>query len=463
MTDITVRDDVADLARSVAGPVWLPGEDGYAAETATWNLSEAQRPAVVVGATSAGDVRAAVRFAAGHGRPVAVVATGHGAVIDSDGAVMVNVRRMNGITVDTGARAATVGAGVEARNLVEATAEAGLAPLAGSSPNVGVVGYTLGGGLSPTLGRTYGYSADHVRSFEIVTADGELRRVDADHEPDLFWAVRGGKGNFGVVTSLTVDLVPITRLYGGGMYFAAEHAEKAVDAFRRLTAAAPDALSTSLAFLRLPPVDFVPEPLRGRFTVHVRLAYLGSAADGERLVADLRASAPRLVDTVAEMPFTGIDAIHADPVDPLPGYEATTLLRDFPAEAADALLATAGPAVDTQVQVIEVRQLGGALARSPRVANAVGHRDAGYQVQASAVGEPGAVETFRQPLTSVVDAMEPWTTGSAMANFMAVYDMRPDGARRGYEPDAYARLARIKSVYDPANLFRVNLNIPPAG
>ncbi|GIF63793.1 FAD-linked oxidase [Asanoa ishikariensis] len=462
MADTTKRTDLTDLAQAVAGPVTLPGDEGYAAETATWNLAAAQRPAVAIGVTSVADVTAAVRFAAGGGLRIVVVATGHGAARGSDGAVMLNVRRMNDIQIDAAARTATIGPGVEAQPLVEAAAEAGLAPLAGSSPNVGVVGYTLGGGLSPTLGRAYGYSADHVRAIEIVTADGTLRQVDAEHEPELFWAVRGGKGNFGVVTALTVELVPVTRLYGGGLYFAAEHTERVVEAYRRLTATAPDTLSVSFAFLRLPPLPFVPEPLRGRFTVHVRFAYLGSAADGERLVADLRATAPTLIDTVAEMPFTGIPEIHADPIDPLPGYEATTLLREFPAEAAKALIAVAGPDADTPALIAEVRQLGGALSREPLVANAVSNRDAGFQFLTGAAAEPGAEEQLRGPLIGILDALAPWATGRAMANFMGTYDATPDGARRAYEPETYTRLARVKHNYDPDNLFRPSLNVIPS-
>jgi len=449
MTDIIQRSELSGLAMEVAGPVTLPGDDDYAAETATWNLAVAQRPAVAIGATSAPDVTAAVRFAAERGLPITVVSTGHGAVRGSDGSVLINVRRMNDIQIDAAERTATVGAGVEAQRLVEATAEAGLAPLAGSSPNVGVVGYTLGGGLSPTLGRAYGYSADHVRAFEIVTADGELRRVDADHEPELFWAVRGGKGNFGVVTALTLDLVPVTRLYAGGLYFAAEHTEQVVEAYRRLTAVAPDELTASFAFLRLPPMPFVPEPLRGRFTVHVRFAYLGSASDGEALLADLRATAPALIDTVAEMPFTGIDAIHADPVDPLPGYESTATLRDFPEQAAKALIAAAGPAVDTPALIVEIRQLGGALAREPRVANAVGGRDAAFQFLTGAVGPPGAHEELRGPLAAIGGALAPWATGRAMANFIGAYDTTPDGVRRAWDPATFARLAWVKQIYDP--------------
>ncbi|MDG4825410.1 FAD-binding oxidoreductase [Asanoa sp. WMMD1127] len=462
MTDIIERSDLTELAAAVAGPVAAPGDEAYTAETATWNLAQHQDPAVAVGATSVADVRAAVRFAAAHGLPVAVVATGHGAFLPTDGAVLVNMRRMNDVRVDADARTATVGGGVEAQRVVAAAAEVGLAPLAGSSPNVGFVGYTLGGGLSPTLSRSYGYSADTVRSVEIVTADGEVRQVDAEHEPDLFWAVRGGKSNFGVVTALTVDLERIDRLYGGGLYFAAEHTRAVVDAFRRLTEVAPPELSTSLAFLRLPSLPFVPEPLRDRFSVNVRLAFLGAAEDGERLFADLRATAPPIVDTVTEMPYTSTAIIHADPVDPLPAYESSGLLREFPAEAGEALIHAAGPDVDLPALVVEVRQLGGALTREPPVPNAVGHRDAAFQFLTGASGPPGHTEELRAPVTAVLAALGPWTTGSALLNFIGAFDGKAEALHRAYTPETLARLSTVKRAYDPDNLFRVNVNVPPA-
>ncbi|SNT54322.1 Berberine and berberine like [Asanoa hainanensis] len=162
------------------------------------------------------------------------------------------------------------------------------------------------------------------------------------------------------------------------------------------------------------------------------------------------------------MPFTGIPAIHADPVDPLPGYEATALLRDFPAETAEALIAAAGPDADTPALVVEVRQLGGALGREPAVANAVGSRDAGFQFLAGAAADPGAEEQLHRPLTGLLDALSPWATGRAMANFMRTYDATPDGARRAYDPETYTRLVRVKHAYDPDNLFRPSLNITPA-
>ncbi|MEE6262327.1 FAD-binding oxidoreductase [Plantactinospora sonchi] len=461
MTDVIDRDGLARLAAEVAGPVLVPGDEGYAAETATWNTPLVQRPAVAVGATSAADVQAAVRFADANGLPVAMVATGHSAVVTADGAVMINLRRINGVSVDAGSRTATIGAAVTAQQLIEAAAEVDLALLAGSSPNVGVVGYVLGGGLSSSLGRRYGFAADHVHGAEIVTADGSLRRIDADHEPDLFWAIRGGMGNFGVVTSLTIGLVPVTSLYGGGLYFAGEDVGQVLDAYRRLVAAAPEELTVSVAFLRLPSVPSVPEPLRDRFTVHVRIAYLGPAADGQRLVADLRATAPILIDTVKEMPFTGVAGIHADPVEPAPTYEMSALLRDFPAEAAEALIDVAGPGVDTPVGMIEVRQLGGALSREPRSPNAVGNRDAAFQLSAAAFGGPGMADEFRAPLATLADAMTRWTTGGKQANFLTGYDTTAEAVARAYAPETYQRLVEVKRAFDPRNTFRVNHNITP--
>ncbi|REF99279.1 FAD/FMN-containing dehydrogenase [Asanoa ferruginea] len=439
----------------------MPGDERYAEDTATWNLAHTHRPAVVVGAACVADIQAAVRFAHAHNLATAVVATGHGAVLPADGAVLINLRRMDTVVIDADRRRATVGPAVEMQSLVDAAAAEGLAPLTGSSPNVGVVGFTLGGGLSPVLGRAHGYAADHVRSAEIVTADGELRTIDAQTEPDLFWAIRGGKGNFGVITSLTIDLFPVTRLYGGGLFYGGGHVGPVLNAYRKLAADAPDELTVSFAFLRLPPLPFVPMPLRGRFAVHVRVAYLGSATDGERLVADLRAAAPPLIDSVVEMPYSAVASIHADPVDPVPAYEVGCLLSDFPEKAADALVAAVGPGIDTPLVMIEVRQLGGALAREPRTPNAVDNRDAPFQLFAATVGAPGMEAAFWPALSQVVDTLAPWVTGRKQVNFLTAYDTTPEAVEQAYDPATYARLARIKAAYDPGNLFRINHNIPP--
>ncbi|MBW0106702.1 FAD-binding protein, partial [Pseudonocardia sp. KRD291] len=193
------------LAHGMHGPVWLPGDDGFDAEIAASSATVVHRPHAVVGARDADDVAAVVRFAAERSLPVAVQATGHGAVAPVRGGLLVSTRRMRELAVDPGARTVRAGAGVVWSEVIAAAARHGLAPLCGSAPGVGVVGYTLGGGLSP-VARSFGYTADHVRAVQIVTADGRVRWADAGHEPELFWAVRGGKGNFGVVTTIVLDL-----------------------------------------------------------------------------------------------------------------------------------------------------------------------------------------------------------------------------------------------------------------
>src|SRR3954468_36020 len=215
-------EDAAPLVATVAGSFLLPGDAGYDDERAVWNLNHELVPAAIVVPESAADVQAAVSFAAGQNRPVLVKTTGHQVVDAAHGAVMIATHRMNDVAIDAAGRTARVGAGAIWSEVVKEAAKAGLAPLNGSNPTVGVSGYTLGGGLSPTLGRSHGYAADHVRSLDVVTADGELRHVNAESEPDLFWALRGGKGNFAVVIALEFDLFPVSRLYGGGIYFPGE-------------------------------------------------------------------------------------------------------------------------------------------------------------------------------------------------------------------------------------------------
>src|SRR4051794_30765984 len=225
---------------------------------------------------------------------------------------------MNDITIDAAGRTARVGAGVLWSEVIAKAAKAGLAPLNGSNPTVGVAGYTLGGGLSPTLGRSHGYAADHVRSLDVVTADGKRRRVDGKSEPDLFWALRGGKGNFGVVTALEFDLFPVSRLYGGGIYFPGERTADVLRAWTAWHPHTPETMTSSFAAMRLPALPEVPEPLREVFSVSLRIAYTGTAHDGEQMIAPLRAVAAPILDTVADMPYTDVAAIHNEPTDPLP-------------------------------------------------------------------------------------------------------------------------------------------------
>lgn len=446
------------LRAEVGGLVLTPHDDGYAAETAMWNLAYTHRPAVVVAAASASDVQAAVRFAAYLGLPVGVAATGHGASAPMDGAVLVTTSRMSGVSVFPVERIARIEAGALWQDVVDATSAYQLAPLAGSSPNVGAVGYTLGGGLSPALGRRYGWAADHVLAVEVVDAAGRLQRVEATSDPDLFWALRGGRGNFGVVTALEVELFPVHELYGGGLFVDGEHTPAALRAWHALATTAPDELSTSFAFLRMPVAPFVPEPLRGRFVLHLRISYSGAPETGARLVAPLRATGGTLLDTVAPMPFSAFASIHQDPTEPVPALERSASLRRLPWEAIQALLDVAGPHHATGPQLVEVRLLGGALSREPQVASAIGGRDAAATLLVATMAPAEAAPLVVPSLSGVVDALAPWQGAGTLPNFMTVADR----FQSAYDEATYARLARIKGRVDPQNVFRANTNILPS-
>ncbi|MEV4324119.1 FAD-binding oxidoreductase [Microbispora rosea] len=443
----------------MAGSVLLPGDAGYDEERAVFNLNHELVPAVIVVTESAADVQAAVAFAAGQHRPVLVKTTGHQIVGPAHGAVVIATHRMNDVAIDSVGRTARVAAGAIWSEVVERAAKDGLAPLNGSNPTVGVSGYTLGGGLSPTLGRSHGYAADHVRSLEVVTADGELRHVDAESEPELFWALLGGKGNFGVVTALEFALFPVPRLYGGGIYFPGERMADVLRAWTAWHPGTPETMISSFAVLRLPPLPELPEPLRGAFVVSLRFAYNGTAEDGERMIAPLRAVAPAVLDTVRDMPYAEVASIHDEPTEPLPYYERGIMLREFPAEAQDKLVELVGPGSETTLWIAELRALGGAWDREPAVPNAVATRGLPYSLLGVEVGPLSEEQRLKESVAALLDGMEPWRGDRRLVNNLAP-DEATDAAAI-YGPERYERLAAVKKTYDPANMFRINHNVAP--
>jgi FAD/FMN-containing dehydrogenase len=439
------------LASELTGPVVLRGSPEWLHEIAGFNVAHQHTPDLVVGAATAEDVQLAMRYAVNAGLPIAVQATGHGAVAPVDRGLLVTTRRMESLTIDPSARTATVGAGVRWRVVIDAAGEHGLAPLNGSTSDVGVVGYTLGGGL-PVLGRAFGFAADHVRSLRVVTPDGRLREVDAEHEPDLFWGLRGGKGNLGIVTELTVDLFPIRTVYGGGIFYPEEQLPAVVAAYRGWSAGLPDAFCTSLAVLRLPPRPEIPEQLRGRTVGHLRVCYLGPSTGGDTLVAPMREIGPAVLDTVGEMPYLAVDSIHQDPEHPLPFYERSLLLRELTDEAADALLAEVGPGVPSPILMCEIRQLGGALRRRPAVPNAVSGRDAAYSVLAVAVLAPEIAEAGPPAVDALMDRLTPWSTGQTLLNLHGRPGDEADRAR-AWDPATYQRLRALRAAFDPTGVL----------
>ena len=446
------------LRHRIGGVLALPGDEAYTRLATPWNVAVTARPAAVVEARSAGDVVEAVRFAGRSGLAVAVQATGHGIADGLDGALLVHTGRLDDCVVhpDGWAR---VGAGVRWQQVIEAAAPHGLAPLNGSSPGVGVVGYTTGGGLGP-MARTYGLASDLVRAVEVVTGDGELRRATATEHPDLFWGVRGGKGALGVVTAMEFDLVPLERFFGGALWFDGADAATVLHTWRAWCADLPEQATTSVALLQLPPLPGVPEPLAGRLTVAVRLVWTGDPAEGEALVAPMRACAPTLVDGIGVLPYTAIGMVHADPVDPAPVSESSDLLRELPAEAVDALLATTGPGSGSPQAVVELRQLGGAVARAPRVPGALCHRDAAFTLNVIGMLVPPVADVVGPHAAQVLAALRPWATGGLLPNFAA--GTGADRIARSYDDATLTRLTALAERYDPRHVLRAG-QVPVRG
>lgn len=444
--------DVAELRSLVHGPVYAAGDDGMAAEVATWNVAVQHTPAIAVGATCAADVAAAVSWATARGLGVAVQATGHGPVRNAAGSMMITTRRMQGLSVDPERRIARVEAGVKWQRVLEAAAEVGLVGLCGSSSDVGVVGYTLGGGMG-SLGRKYGFAADHVRTVEIVTADGRLRRICADNEGELFWAVRGGKGNVGIVTALEIELVPEATLVAGGIFFAGQDAPALLHAFREWAPTLPEEVSTSIAIMRMPPMEELPPPLRGQTVVHLRYAYAGADLDlGERLVEPMKAAGEILLGFIGPIRTTEMDSIHMDPVDPLPAWEKGMLLAELTEQTVDTLLAAAGPQLDIPLIMVELRLMGGALAREPEQPNAVAGRGGAYSLMVLGPAVPELAQVVPAIGKGVLGALTPWRAEGCMVNFLG--DVTgPEEVAAAYEPGVRERLREVKHRVDPAGVF----------
>ncbi|MFJ7212145.1 FAD-binding oxidoreductase [Amycolatopsis sp. NPDC098790] len=415
-----------------------PGDDGYAEEIAGFQTSIPTRPAVVVAAENADDVKDAVNYAAEHELHVAVQATGHGLNAGTEG-LLISTRRMTGVEIDAEKQTARVEAGVRWGAVIEAAAKHGLAPLSGSSPDVGVVGYTLSGGFG-LMARRYGRAADHVQAIDVVTPDGELRTVTPGSE--LFWALLGGRAGFGVVTALEFGLVPVTELYGGGLYFDAADLPAVLRAWRTWAVTAPDELTTSIAVVALPGLPFLPEPIRGKHVANVRIAYLGE--DGDELVKPLRAAAPVLLDTLKRLPYTDSGSIASDPPHPHPyhGTNATVEVLN------DAMLAAVVEHA-TPETVLIIDRLGGELAR--RRTDGVGWDSAAqFVVRALSVVEDD-VDPIRRAHAKLFDALAPWSTGRLLPFLYGAHSA--EELATAFPAGDRARLKQLKAKYDPAGRF----------
>src|SRR5215470_12070726 len=406
------------LQAAIAGEVFVPGEAGYDQARQAWNLTADQRPSVVVLAESAADVVHAVRFARSQGMRIAPQGTGHGSepLEPLEGVMLLRTARMRRVGVDPASPTARAEAGALWQDVTVPAGEYGLAALAGTSPNVGVTGYTLGGGIG-WLARRYGLAANSVTAAEVVIPDGHLVRADAGREPDLYWAVRGGGGSVGVVTALQMRLYPVRDLYAGALFFPIQRSAEVLHAWRAWTGTVPDEVTSLGRILRLPPVPEVPEPLRGRAFALVEAAYLGDEGTGAELTQPLRQLGPEL-DTFATIRAPALQQLHMDPDQPVPGQGDGAFLADAPAPAIDALIAAAGPGADTPLASVEIRHLGGALARSAPGGGAQPSIDAKYLMFAGGLTPTSNVAAaVRAHVQAVKDSLAPWHAGYDYYNF----------------------------------------------
>ncbi len=442
--------------------VILPGDEAYDQARMAWNLSVDQYPALVVYATCAQDVAEALRVARSASLSVAAPGTGHGVIRKADGGLLLDTSRLAGVRVDAARRTAYIGAGTRWGAVLEQAQQVGLAPLLGSSPDVGAIGYTLGGGMG-WLARKYGLSTDSVNYFDLVTAAGEQVRVGATQNPDLFWGLRGGGGNFGVVTGMEIRLYPVSTVYAGNLYYPLSSAKEIFARFRAWSAGAPEELTSSFVILNIPPLPDIPEFMRGQSFAMIRGCYCGPVEEGEALLRYWRDWQTPIVDDFKARPFTHAAEISNDPVDPIPTLSSGMWLADLDDEVAETLLRYTAPQGGPPLLMFaEVRHAGGAIARVDPSEAAFSHRDARYSAQvAAAVPTPEIFSAVTRHVALLKQDLGPHLHGGVYMNFLEGEEAR-ERTRQGFSPEAFARLQALKTRYDPENIFSHSFAIPPA-
>ncbi|MGD9571305.1 MAG: FAD-binding oxidoreductase [Thermoleophilia bacterium] len=432
------------------------GDDDWNAARATFNTLIDQRPEAVVLPADDREVAAAVRWARGRGLRVAPQSTGHnaGALGDLGGTVLLNVSRLREIRIDAAARRVRVGAGTRWRDVAPQLSPLGLAALHGSSPDVGIAGYSLGGGMG-WLARRHGLQCNAVTAIELVTADGTFVRADHDHEPDLFWALRGGGGSFGVVTAIEFAVHEVPAFYAGAMFLPVERAGELMHTWGGMLPGLPRELMSWVSLIRFPDMPAVPPPLRGGAFAIFIAAYTGDEASGRDLVAPVRALGPA-IDTFAIVPPAGLAELAMDPPEPLPIETAHHLLGAPGPAMWDALAATVRSGPASTLDLVNLRHLGGALAEASPGAGARATLPGDLSLlSVGVIPTPDRAPVVSQGLGEIQEAMLPWRVGD-YPNFVE----RPADARSFFDAASWERLQRVKAAWDAGDLMRGNHHVP---
>lgn len=416
-----------------------------------WNVAVDQRPFAVLDAANATDVERAVQWAAEYGFVVTAQPTGHGATGNCNELLVVRTGALDSIEIDVDARIATIGAGVRAGDLQRALDSTGLTFLAGSSPGPSVVGLTLTGGIS-WFGRRFGVGADSIRSVDLIDGRGAQRRITVA-EPDLFFAVRGAGGDFGIVTRIEIDLHPAPAVYGGRMMWPIEHMDDVLQAFRDVTAVAPPELSVWFQVLNLPPLPEIPEFLRGKSFAFAAYAFLGEADEAKGFMAPFASIEGCVLDTSAPVALAELGALADDPIDPTPVQERGRLLTHIDDALIDGLVAELGQGSGSPLAMIQIRHLGAAFAdRTVTNPSAFGSVEEPYALFAiGVVPFPEVAPVVDDALTRLADLVSPWSTGRSLLAFLG-----PDSTDRWWDEPTRTRLIAAKQQLDPFGVIRSN-------
>ena len=440
----------AEALRGLAGgAVHLPGDAVYDEARMPWNLQVDERPAAVAYPADPQEVARIVRAAAASGLKVAPQGTGHGAPPLAGrlgDAVLLRTSAMTGLRVDAASRTARADAGVLWGDVVARAGKVGLAGMHMSSPGVGVVGSSLGGGVS-WYARQHGLQCSAITAVELVLADGTFVRATEDSDPDLLWAARGGSGGFGVVTSLEFDLLPVRTAYAGMLAWDWRHAQRVLTAWGEWTADAPESVTSVARIFQVPESEWLPAQLSGRKMVMIDAVALGDDEAGARCLAPLRALKPE-IDTFAQMAAPDIAHLQLDPQEPTAVYANSVLVHGFPGDAVDALVDAAGPGSGSNLLFVELRQLGGALARPSPRGGALDHLPAAFLVLGVGLDVGTGWSAVRADAMRMLDSLAPWATRASYLSM--AYEA---AARRGFAAEAYERLLRIRRSVDPEHLF----------
>lgn len=449
-----------ELRERLTGDLVRPGDSDWDAARAAWHLTVDQQPTAVVLAETVSDVVETLLCAADLGQRVAPQSTGHNASAlgPLEGTILLKTSRMRGVTVDPAARVARVEAGALWGEVTAAVSAHGLTALAGSAHDVGVVGYTLGGGLS-WLGRRYGLASNHVRAIEVVTVDGRELRVDADNHPDLFWALRGGGGSPAVVTALEFDLLDVPDVYAGVLFFPLDRAAEVLQAWREFTDAAPDTVTSIGRILRFPPLPELPEFLSGKAYVVVEAVVVDTSPEAAAALIDpLRALGPQ-IDTFEMTPTSGLQPLHMDPEGPVPCHGDGYLVGPLDATGIDALVAACDSDGGRALLSVELRHLGGALAPGGPAHGAVSSLAGEFAMFAVGMTPDAFMAgAVRAGVDAVHLALEPWASGYAYANFA---ERRRAGSAL-FGAESHQRLRAVKAWYDPEDVIRANHPVEPS-